>query len=186
MRSLTGAPVIVATASATEFEVLDVAGADHVDAGIEQDVDVLPALEPLRARRVRVRQFVHQRDRRVAGDDRVGVHLLDDDAAVFDPSAGNDVEPVEQLGRLRPAVGLDETDHEVRPASGAAVSLFQHPIRLADARSHPEVDAQPAALVLTARGADAREHLLGRRATVRDVPNLVVHVSASRTLCVSV
>ena len=35
-----------------------------------------------------------------AGDDRVGVHLLDDDAAVLDPPARNDLEAVEQLRRV--------------------------------------------------------------------------------------
>ena len=101
-----------------------------------------------------------------AGDDRVGVHLLDDDAAVLDPPARHDLEAVEQLERVRPAVGLDEADHEIRPATQPAMALLEHPERLADARRHAEVDPQPAAAARRL-GADARQHLVapsaGRR-----------------------
>ena len=60
-----------------------------------------------------------ERDRRLPRDDRVGVHLLDDDAAVLDPPARHDLEAVEQLDRVRPPVRLDEADHEVRAARRA-------------------------------------------------------------------
>ena len=95
-RSLTGAPVIVATASDDALEVLDVHRRHDVDAGIADDLDVLPALVARRPRHVRVGELVDQRDRRLAREDRVGVHLLDDDAAVLDPAARHDLEAVEQ------------------------------------------------------------------------------------------
>ena len=47
---------------------------------------------------------------------RVGVHLLDDDAAVLDPAARHDLEAVEELEGVRPPVRLDEADDEVRAA----------------------------------------------------------------------
>ena len=108
------------------------------------------------------------------GQDRVGVHLLDDDAAILDPPARDDLEPVEQLLGLRPAVRLDEADDEVRAARGPAMALLEHPVGLADAGRHPEVDPQPATLALAARGADPGQHLLGGRAAVRIVSRSLV------------
>ena len=90
------------------LEVLDVHRADDVDAGVADDLDVLPALVARRPGHVGVGELVDQRDRRLAREDGVGVHLLDDDAAVLDPAARHDLEAVEQLDRVWPAVGLDE------------------------------------------------------------------------------
>ena len=125
------------------LEVLDVQRADDVDPGVADDLHVLPALGARRARDVRVGELVDQGDRWPALDDRVGVHLLDDDAAVLDPPARDDLQPVEQLDGSRAAVGLHEPDGEVGAAGDAAMALLEHPERLADARRHPEVDAQP-------------------------------------------
>ena len=58
-------------------EVLDVAGADDVDAGVEQDLHVLPALRARRPGRVGVGELVDQGDRRRSSQDGVRVHLLD-------------------------------------------------------------------------------------------------------------
>ena len=48
-----------------------------VDPGVEQLLDVLPALLVARARDVRVGVLVDERDRRSAGEDGVDVHLLE-------------------------------------------------------------------------------------------------------------
>ena len=48
-----------------------------VDAGVEDLVDVLPALLVARAGDVRVRELVDQGDLRLPGEDRVDVHLLE-------------------------------------------------------------------------------------------------------------
>ncbi len=167
------------------FEVLDVAGADDVDPGVADDLDVLPALLARRAGDVRVGQLVDDGHGRVAGDQGVGVHLLDDDAAVVDPPPRQDLEPVEQDGRLDPAVGLDEADHEVRPAVDPAVGLLEHLVRLADTGGHPEVDPQPAPAGPRGGagvGPDAGEHLLAGGPDVERVRSGVVIAdqSASR------
>ena len=52
-------------------QVLDVAGADDVDPGVEQDVDVLPALGARRTRGVGVGKLVDQGDRGMAREDGV-------------------------------------------------------------------------------------------------------------------
>ena len=101
--------------------MLDVERRDDVDAGVEQLLDVLPALLVARARDVRVRELVDERDLRLAGEDRVDVHLLERRAAVLDRSPRDDLEVADLLGGLRPAVGLDEADDDVgrRARAGA-------------------------------------------------------------------
>ena len=59
------------------LEVLDVDRRDHVDPGIQQLVDVLPALLVARPRHVGVRELVDQRHRSGAGQQPVEVHLLE-------------------------------------------------------------------------------------------------------------
>ena len=68
-----------------------------------------------------MRELVHQGDRRMSCQDRVGVHLLDHDTAVLDPTARDDLEPVKELLRLRPAVCLHEPDDEVGATRRAAM-----------------------------------------------------------------
>ena len=152
------------------FEVLDVAGADHVDAGIKQDVHVLPALRPFRPRCVGMGKLVDERDGRRPGKDGVGVHLLDHDAPILDTPARHDLEPVEELLGLRSPVRLDEPDDEVGPALRPAVALLEHAVGLADARAPSR--GRPAAGRVHARRSPPRagEHLLGGRAGVLVAP----------------
>ena len=69
----------------------------------------------------------------------VGSRLPRDDLEVADPG-----------GRLRPAVGLDETDDDVDAPGAHRVRVVEHPVRLADARRLPEVDLQVPALRVAA------------------------------------
>ena len=59
------------------LQVLDVHGGDHVDARVEQLLDVLPALRVPRAGRVGVGELVDERDLGLAGEHRVEVHLVE-------------------------------------------------------------------------------------------------------------
>ena len=173
-RSLTGAPVIVATASATlsrcwTFIVLTT----------WMPASRMTSTSSQRFSRGEPGTFVWASSSTsatvgVAGEDRVGVHLLDDDAAVLDPPARHDLEAVEELDRARPAVRLDEADDEVGAAAEPAVALLEHPVGLADAGRHAEVDAQPAASAGALR-ADAGEHLVRRRADVERVALRIPH-----------
>ena len=89
------------------LEVLDVQGRDHGDAGLEQLVDVLPALLVARARDVRVRELVDERDLRLTREDRVDVHLLER-RPILDGASRDDLEVADLLGGLLAAVRLDE------------------------------------------------------------------------------
>jgi hypothetical protein len=95
--------------------VLDVDRGVNVDAGIEQLLDVEPALGVPTAGCVRVRELVRQ--------DQLGSALED----VSDPSRGalaavrhdlsrDDLQPVEQSLRLGTAVRLGDADHHVDPS----------------------------------------------------------------------
>ena len=104
--------------------------------GVEQVLDVLPALGVPRARarwcgRAR-RRAPPAGARASTASTSISVEL---DAAVGDRPAGHDLQAVEQLGGLGPAVGLDEPDDDVGAALGAAVGLAEHGVGLADARA---------------------------------------------------
>ena len=118
---------------------------DDVDAGVEQLLDVLPALLVARARHVGVRELVDERQLGPAREERVEVHLLEDRVPVGDARARHDLETADLVGRPLPAVRLDEADHDVLAARLATATLVEHRVRLADAGCGAEVDAQRAA-----------------------------------------
>ena len=75
------------------LEVLHVDGGDDVDAGVEELVDVLPALLVARARHVGVRELVDQRDARGFRAMTASTSISSNvDAAVVDPPARDDLE----------------------------------------------------------------------------------------------
>ena len=129
------------------LEVLDVEGADDVDAGVQQLEDVLVALAVAAAGNVRVRQLVDDGDGGLALEDVVEAHLLDDDAAILDAAgAGSTSSPSTSATVSSAAVRLDEADHDVDPAPSQRVRLFQHAVGLADPGREPDVQLQAAAL----------------------------------------
>jgi hypothetical protein len=128
------------------LQVLDVHRGDHVDPGRQQLFDVLPALGVPRARDIGVREFVDERDLRLAREHRVEVHLLERAAAVGDDAAGNDLQAPEELSGQLPVVGLGEADDDVRAAGEPTVALTEHRVRLSHPGRRAEVDAQLTAL----------------------------------------
>ena len=79
------------------------------------------------------------------GEHRVDVELGQRGATVVEGPARQHLEPVEQRGGARPAVGLDQPDDDVRAAGRAAVRLPEHGVGLADPRRRTQVDPQLAA-----------------------------------------
>ena len=72
------------------------------------------------------------------GEDRVDVHLLERRAAVGRLlRRGTTSRSSDLLGRLRPAVGLDEADDDVRAPLRAAAPSFSMRVRLADPGAAP-------------------------------------------------
>ena len=95
------------------LDVLDVDGGIDVDAVLQQLFDVEIALRMTAAGRVGVGELVDQHDLRPAGDDGVEVHFLERLALVFDASARNDFEAVQQRLGFLASVGLDHADDDV-------------------------------------------------------------------------
>ena len=122
------------------LQVLDVQRRDDRDAGVEQLLDVLPALLVPRARRIRVRELVDEGDLGLPREDRVDVHLLERRPAVLDRLARDDLEVADLRRGLRPAVRLDVADDDVFAVLAAAPSLVEHGVRLPDACRGAEVD----------------------------------------------
>ena len=128
------------------LEMLDVDGRDHVDAGVEQFLDVLPALLVAGPGHVGVGHLVDQGDLRVAGQHGVEVHLLEVRPAVDHRLARDDLQAVEQHSGVRAPVGLGVGDHHVGAAFRPAMALAEHGEGLADPRGRAEVDPEiPAA-----------------------------------------
>jgi hypothetical protein len=136
------------------LQVLDVERRDDGDAGVEKDLDVLPAFLMPAARHVRVREFVDERHLRRTGDDRVHVHLLEALTAVLEDLPWDHFEVAHLGGGLGAAVRLDIADDDVGASFLPAPTLVEHRERLADARCSTEVDAQDAASHPLPRSAD--------------------------------
>jgi predicted transcriptional regulator len=131
------------------FQVLDVDRGVDVDAGIQQFHHVLPTALVAAAGDVAMRQFVHQRDPRLAGEQGVEIKFLQRAALMLDAPARQHVESVQQRLRLHAAVRLDQADDHV----GALLLQFaparQHRVGLAHTGCSAEEDGQPpAALAL--------------------------------------
>ena len=130
------------------LEMLDVDGGPDVDAGIEQFLDVLPALGVARRRiaagQVGVRQLVDQQDRRTAPQRGIEVELVANDSAISDRHRREPLEPFHQPLGLDPPVRLDVADDDFGSARLRAPRRFQHGVGLADARGRAEENAQAA------------------------------------------
>ena len=113
--------------------------------GLEQLLDVLPALLVPRARDVRVRELVDERDLRPPREHRVDVHLLEHRAAVVDAAARGTTSrsPICAAVLRRPCVSTKPTTTS-SPYSRRRRPSFEHRERLADAGRGAEVDAERA------------------------------------------
>ena len=118
--------------------MLDVDGRDHVDPGLEHVVDVLPALLVAHLRRVRVRELVDERELGMPGNHGVDIHLVEIERSVLGAEPRHDFEPVGEHGRLGAVMRLEIADRDVRSALLRLPSFEEHPVRLADAGSHPQ------------------------------------------------
>ena len=102
------------------LEVLDVDGGPHVDAGVEDFLDVLPALGMTRRRiaagQVGMRKLVNQQDGRSPAQRGIEVEFLADDVAIADGQRRQPLEPFHQPLGLDPAVRLDIADDDFAAA----------------------------------------------------------------------
>ena len=142
------------------FNVLDIQGGVDVDPRRQQFLDIHIALGMAAAGRIFMRQFVHQRQARLALQDGVQIHLRQHPALVGHALFGNGFDPFGEKIGLHPAMGFDHADHGIDAVQLAAAGLHQHFIGLADARRGAEKNLQPA----TPRLARLFQQGFGRRA----------------------
>ena len=96
--------------------MLDVERGPYVDAGRQQFVDILPALGMTAAGHIAVGIFVHQQQIRPARQRRVEIELLHYLVAVDDRLARQNLEAVDQLLGLAPAMRFDQPGDDVPTA----------------------------------------------------------------------
>ena len=162
------------------LDMLDVDGGVDVDPVVEQLFDVEITLGMAAAWRVGMGKLVDQHDLRVAGDNGVEIHLLQPLPFVFQPLAGNDLEPLEQSLRLLSPMSFDDADHDIVAVLLPGAGLLQHLVSLADAGRGADEDFEAAGVTLFPAG--RLEQGLRRRSLVRVAP-LIRHQEPSFRPC---
>jgi hypothetical protein len=115
------------------LQVLDIHRGEHVNAGVDERLHILPALRPHGARDVRMGQLVDQADLGGPCEDGVRVHLLKRRSPVLHLLPGNDLEAFRPGDRILPAVRLEVPDDDVYTLPVQLLRLFEHLIGLAHA-----------------------------------------------------
>src|SRR5262249_3795466 len=150
------------------LEVLDVERGVDVDAGVEQLLDVVPALGVARAFDVAVRELVDDDDGGAALESRVEVEFPERGAAVIDLALRQYLEPVEERGGVGASVGLDRADDDVNALGALLARREQHPVGLADSCGRPAEDLEAPAAAFLLLALHAREQRVRIRAIVCD------------------
>ncbi|PMQ15627.1 hypothetical protein JaAD80_14745 [Janthinobacterium sp. AD80] len=127
------------------FQVLHVDGGQHVDAGGQQFLDILPALRMARAGHVRMGQFIHQYQRRRATQGLVQIELEQRLAPVLDGFQRQHGQAVKQGRRILAPVRFHHAHQQILAIGQQFSGGGQHRIGLADACRSAEINAQPAA-----------------------------------------
>jgi hypothetical protein len=96
--------------------MLNVERANHVNAGVQQLQNILIPLLVAAKWSVRMRQLIDNCHLRVSPKDCIEVHLLNRNALVLDPLAGNHFESLDQHRRIRSPVSLNESQDNIDPA----------------------------------------------------------------------
>jgi len=122
--------------------MLDVDGGDHIDAGVQEFLDVLPSFVVLAARDVGMGELVNQDHLRMACQHRRYVELEKAAAAILGVTGRDDLDALSQLRDFPAAVSLDHTRHQIDAALQPPVRLSEHGVRLTDAGGRTHVDAQ--------------------------------------------
>ena len=123
-------------------QMLDVDRGQDIDPGIEEFVDVLPALLVAAARDVGMGVFVHHRGFGGAGQDGVEVHFLELRAPVGQAPGRDDFEARHEGPGVGASVVQGERDGDVLAALAEAVGFLQHLVGLAHSGRGPQEDPQ--------------------------------------------
>src|SRR5215469_6847391 len=119
------------------LQMLDVEGGPDVNAGGEQFLDVLPSLGMATPGYIGVGKFVNQEQARMSRQGGIKVEFIDDQVAIDDRFAGEDLEARKQRLRFLPAMRLDDANDHVAAFLLDGPRGGQHPVGLADPGSCP-------------------------------------------------
>ena len=109
-----------------------------------------------------MREFIDDENYRVAPQRRVEIEFLARDIAITDRSVGSRSSP-RSTARSHPAVRLDVANDDVGAGGSRGTRRFEHGVRLADAGSGAEKNAQPPALRPGLLGLHVCQQLIGIR-----------------------
>ena len=126
------------------LDMLDIEGGEHVDAGVAQLLDILPALGMAAARRVGVGQLVYQRHLRVAGQHRVYVEFAEGVGTMLQRAARQDLEGRGQRHGLGAAMGFDDAGHDILAIAQHLRARPQHLEGFAHTRRGTQKDLEAA------------------------------------------
>ena len=129
------------------FQMLDVDRGEHIDAGVEQFLNILPALFMAATGGVAVGQLVHQHQLGLGGEQAVEVHLFKHHAAVFAAQQRLLRQAAEQGFCLGAAMGFDHAGDHFDALAQLGVGGLEHGVGLAHTWRGAEEDFEPAAAV---------------------------------------
>ncbi|KWV74079.1 hypothetical protein PFL603g_02993 [Pseudomonas fluorescens] len=127
--------------------MLDVDRGEHVDAGSEQLLDVLPAFFMAAAGRIAVGQFVHQHQLWLGGEQAVEVHFFEHHATVFAAQQRLLRQAAEQSFGFGAAVGFDHPGDQAHALAQLGMGRLEHGVGLAHTGCGAEEDFKPATAV---------------------------------------
>ncbi len=127
------------------LQVLNVQGAEDIDAGRQQFIHILPALGMAHARNIGMRQLVDQNQIRMAQQCSVQIEFTQRLAAINDCPRRQDLQALEQRGGFHPAMGLDHPDQHYAALARSLTRGDQHGVGLADPGRRAEINPQFAA-----------------------------------------
>ena len=115
--------------------MLHVQRGKNIDPRIQQLEHIFIALRVLAAFNVGVGQFIHQHDVRLAGQNRVHIHLFEDGRLVFQFLARNRLQSRRKFHDRFAPVSFHHADHNFFAAAGPPHALTQHGVGLSHAGS---------------------------------------------------
>ena len=113
--------------------MLDVQGGQDVDAGVEQLVNILPAVGVRAVRGIGVGVVIDDGRGRPAADDSVQVQLFEVEPLIRNPLGRDQLEPCQQGAGVAAPPVPGKRDDDVLAAFAQPVPLPEHRVGLADA-----------------------------------------------------
>jgi two-component system sensor histidine kinase KdpD len=141
------------------LDVLHVDRREHIDFRLQQLLNVLPALGVPAAFDVGVRKLINQHNLRLARQDRIDVHLIEGNTAIFEPSPRQYFHLLDKLCRARSPMRLHHANDDVFAAFPTPNRLAQHAEGLAHSGRVPKKQLQRPARLF---GVSMGQPFLGR------------------------